>query len=98
MGKMYRLWYIAVKTGVRDTGETLGQGMVGGALDCKLLKYCANSTSNNHFNKCKGWENLAITGHFFREYMILILKRIFGFSSFVPLAHIHQRSFEGMCQ
>ena len=43
-GKAYRLWYklnkntrIAVKTGVgltdeRDTGETLGQGTVGGAL------------------------------------------------------------------
>ena len=47
-GKLYRLWYklnkntrIAVKTGVglsdeRDTGETLGQGTVGGALASAL--------------------------------------------------------------
>ena len=47
-GKVYRLWYklnqnthIAVKTAVgltdeRDTGETLGQGTVGGALASAL--------------------------------------------------------------
>ena len=62
-GKVYRLWYklnqntrIAVKTGVgltdeRDTGETLGQGTVGGALASALN---IDEELNAHFEESHG--------------------------------------------